>query len=103
MQNDYIRHITHEFQTPLTTLKLGLDMISKPGTLQKPDKVDKYISLMQTQTDYLHRHIENLVKVIKTDSMRPAIHKEKFNPDNLIKMAVEQMQLQIEEKSAIIE
>src|SRR5258706_6814213 len=88
MQNDFIRNITHEFQTPLTTLKLGLDMISKPGMLQRPDKLDKYISLMQAQTDYLHRHIENLVKVIKTDSMRLVIHKEKFNPDNLIKNAL---------------
>ncbi len=103
MQNDFIRNITHEFQTPLTTLKLGLDMISKPGVLQKPDKGEKYISLMQTQTDYLHRHIENLVKVIKTDSMRLSIHKEKINPDDLIKNALDQMQLQIEEKSAIIE
>lgn len=103
MQNDFIRNITHEFQTPLTTLKLGLDMISKPGILQKPDKLNKYISLMQAQTDYLHRHIENLVKVIKTDSMRLVIHKEKFNPDSLIKNALEQMQLQIEEKSAVIE
>jgi len=78
LQNDFIRNITHEFQTPLTTLKLGLDMISKPGILQKPEKLEKYTSLMQAQTDYLHKHIENLVKVIKTDTIPLNIQKETF-------------------------
>jgi two-component system phosphate regulon sensor histidine kinase PhoR len=103
LQNDFIRNITHEFQTPLTTLKLGLDMISKPGILEKPEKLEKYTSLMQAQTDYLHKHIENLVKVIKTDNIPLTLQKEKLNPNDLIKNAIEQMQLQIEEKQAIIE
>jgi two-component system phosphate regulon sensor histidine kinase PhoR len=96
IQNDFIRNITHEFQTPLTTLKLGLDMISKPGILEKPEKLAKYTSLMQSQTDYLHQHIENLVKVIKTDTTALTLQKETFNPNDLIKNAVEQMQFQIE-------
>ena len=103
MQNDFIRNITHEFQTPLTTLKLGLDMISKPGILEKPEKMEKYTSLMQAQTYYLHKHIDNLVKVIKTDSIPMTIQKEILNPNDLIKNALEQMQLQVEEKEAIIE
>jgi two-component system phosphate regulon sensor histidine kinase PhoR len=103
IQNDFIRNITHEFQTPLTTLKLGLDMISRPGILEKPDKMEKYTLLMQAQTDYLHKHIENLVKVIKTDNIPLTIQREIVNPNDLIKNALEQMQFQIEEAGAFIE
>jgi two-component system phosphate regulon sensor histidine kinase PhoR len=103
VQNDFIRNITHEFQTPLTTLKLGLDMLSKPAVLQRSEKLEKYISLMHAQTDYLHSHIENLVKVIKTDNVPLTIHKEKLNPNELIRQAIEQMQFQIEEKEASVE
>jgi two-component system, OmpR family, phosphate regulon sensor histidine kinase PhoR len=103
MQNDFIRNITHEFQTPLTTLKLGLDLISKPAILGKPDKLEKYTTLMKTQTDYLHRHIENLVKVIKTNKDALRIDKEEVHPGELIHHAMEQLQMQAEEKDAIIE
>ena len=78
-------------------------MISRPNILEKPDKLEKYTSLMQAQTDYLHKHIENLVKVIKTDNIPLAIQKERLHPNDLIKNALEQMQLQIEETKAIIE
>src|SRR6185295_14696972 len=103
VQNDFIRNVTHEFQTPLTTLKLGLDMISKPGILERPEKLEKYTSLMQAQTDYLHKHIESLVKVIKTDTIPLTIKKETLNPNDLIRKAAEQLQFQIEEKEAVIE
>ena len=103
MQNDFIRNITHEFQTPLTTLKLGLDLISKPTILQKPDKLEKYTLLMKTQTDYLHQHIENLVKVIKTDKTGMTIFRERVDPERLICNAIEQLQFQVEEKEAVIE
>ena len=103
MQNDFIRNITHEFQTPLTTLKLGLDLISKSTIVEKPDKLEKYTSIMKTQTDYLHQHIENLVKVIKTDKSALQIDKEEVQPGELIHHAIEQLQLQAEEKEATIE
>jgi two-component system phosphate regulon sensor histidine kinase PhoR len=103
MQNDFIRNITHEFQTPLTTLKLGLDLISKPTILEKPEKLEKYTLLMKTQTDYLHQHIENLVKVIKTNKAALQIDKEEVKPGELIHHAIEQLSLQAEEKGALIE
>ena len=58
VQNDFIRNVTHEFQTPLTTLTVGLDMISKPAIVDHPEKLAKYTRLMQGQTDYLKHHID---------------------------------------------
>jgi two-component system phosphate regulon sensor histidine kinase PhoR len=82
---------------------LGLDLLSKPNILEKPEKLEKYTSLMKTQTDYLHQHIENLVKVIKTNKAALRIDKEEVNPGELIHHAIEQLQFQAEEKNAIIE
>jgi len=78
-------------------------LISKPTILQKPDKLEKYTLLMKTQTDYLHQHIENLVKVIKTDKTGMTIFRERVDPERLICNAIEQLQFQVEEKEAVIE
>jgi len=103
VQNDFIRNVTHEFQTPLTTLTLGLDMIAKPGITEHPEKLAKYARLMQGQTDYLKHHIENLMKVLKADATGMVIEKEKVAPNELIKNAITQLYAAIEEKHAVIE
>lgn len=103
VQNDFIRNVTHEFQTPLTTLTLGLDMIAKPGITAHPEKLAKYAKLMQGQTDYLKHHIENLMKVLKADAAGMVIEKEKVAPNELVKNAVTQLYAAIEEKHAVIE
>lgn len=103
VQNDFIRNVTHEFQTPLTTLTVGLDMISKTSVTEHPEKMEKYTRLMQGQTEYLKHHIENLVKVMKTDATGMDMQKEMISPNELVKAAVNQLYAIIEEKHAKIE
>ncbi len=103
VQNDFIRNVTHEFQTPLTTLMVGLDAIAKPSIINHPEKLEKYTRLMQGQTAYLKQHIENLMKVLKAEANGLALEKEEIEPNELIKKAVMQLQVTIEEKNAKVE
>ncbi|MEJ7830991.1 MAG: histidine kinase dimerization/phospho-acceptor domain-containing protein [Segetibacter sp.] len=68
IQNEFIQNVTHEFQTPLTTLMVGLDAIAKPAMAEQRGKFEIYIKLMHAQTSYLKHHIENLMKVLKAEA-----------------------------------
>ena len=100
VQNDFIRNVTHEFQTPLTTLMVGLDAIAKPSIVDYPAKLEKYTRLMQGQTAYLKQHIENLMKVLKAEADGMVIEKEIIAPNELIRKAIAQLNASIEEKNA---
>lgn len=102
VQHDFIRNVTHEFQTPLTTLTIGLDALNKPAIWQQPEKVERYVTLMQGQTQYLKQHLENLVKVIQSESGRLGTERQSVCPEDLIDQACEQMRVWQEEKNAII-
>jgi two-component system phosphate regulon sensor histidine kinase PhoR len=99
VQNDFIRNVTHEFQTPLTTLMVGLDAISRPNITEFPHKLEKYTKLMQGQTAYLKQHIENLMKVLKAESKGLVIEKETIVPNELVKKAVQQLMLPLRKKT----
>ncbi|MEO6721343.1 MAG: HAMP domain-containing sensor histidine kinase [Ferruginibacter sp.] len=103
VQNDFIRNVTHEFQTPLTTLMVGLDAIAKPSIIANPEKLEKYTKLMQGQTAYLKQHIENLMKVLRAEANGLVIEKEAIAPNELIKQAVMQLNVNIEEKHGRVE
>lgn len=103
IQNDFIRNVTHEFQTPLTTLTVGLDAISKSSMIVQPEKLAKYTKLMQGQTNYLKQHIDNLMKVMQADANGLLIQKEPVAPNVLIEEAIKQLYIAIEEKNARID
>jgi two-component system phosphate regulon sensor histidine kinase PhoR len=103
VQNDFIRNVTHEFQTPLTTLMVGLDAIAKPSIIDYPEKLEKYTKLMQGQTAYLKQHIENLMKVLKAETNGLMPEKEELIINDLIKQAISQLNVTIEEKRASVQ
>lgn len=102
IQSDFIKNVTHEFQTPLTTLTLGLDMLSKPDIFQQPLKMEKFTSVMRSQTEYLKSHMEKLMKVISTDANGMELKKELINPQDLIKSSIHQLQFLVDEKQTVI-
>lgn len=103
IQNDFIRNVTHEFQTPLTTLTVGLDILAKPGTVNQPEKMSKYVQLMQGQTNYLKQHVENMVQVMRAESTGIPAQRTTLSPNDLIRTAVAQLYVSIEEKKAVID
>lgn len=102
-QHDFIRNVTHEFQTPLATLTLGLDTMSKASFYQQPEKVMRYNRIMQGQVAYLKQHINNLVKVIKTDAAGLSLIKESLVINELIYEAILQLNFNLAEKNGTID
>lgn len=101
-QTDFINNVTHEFQTPLTTLSLGLENIKKPSIQQQPQKFSKYIDLMEGQVQYLKQHISNLTNVAKADVKGIVLVKENIDPNTIIETALLQLSGIIEETKATI-
>ena len=58
---------------------------------------------MQGQTAYLKQHIENLMKVLKAEANGLVLEKEEIAPNELIRKAVKQLNVSIEEKNAKVE
>lgn len=103
IQKDFINNVTHEFQTPLTTLQLGLEVLSNPDIVNYPERVAKYTAIMRSQTDYLKHHLENLMLVIRADSHILKFKKEDTMVNGLIMDAVHQLSMVASQKEAIFE
>lgn len=61
MKLEFFTNISHEFRTPLTLLKGPLDYLQKKGDTLKFDKVKEQYGLMQKNTDYLMRLVNQLL------------------------------------------
>lgn len=102
VQRDFIHNVTHEFSTPLTIIGLSTDALGKPQVLAQPEKINRYVSAISLQKEYLQKHIQSLVRTITTDKAGFSIQKQAVVPNNLVRMAVAQLETLTLERNARI-
>jgi two-component system, OmpR family, phosphate regulon sensor histidine kinase PhoR len=103
VQKDFINNVTHEFSTPLMVIDLATDALAKPATLLQADKVTKYTTSIRHQSDYLKKHIQNLIHTVVADQYAFAISKTTVIPNDLIKQAVTQLDPILQDKQGTVE
>jgi signal transduction histidine kinase len=65
MHADFVSTISHEFRTPLTSIKGFADTLLRYGDKVPPDQGRRFITIIKDQADRLTRLVENLLAVSK--------------------------------------
>jgi len=67
LQRDFINNMTHEFKTPLSSILIASNYLSKQEPIQKDPKLDKYAAIIIEQSKKLNHHIEKILNIAKSD------------------------------------
>ena len=68
--SDFVSTVSHEFRTPLTSIKGFADTMLRYGGQLPPDQQKRFISIIKDQADRLSRLVENLLSVSKVGASR---------------------------------
>lgn len=66
MQRDFINNMTHEFKTPLSSIKLASESFLNHPTIKADDRLIKYAQIISDQNERLH---EQVIKVLSLSRM----------------------------------
>jgi len=61
--SDFINNMVHEFQTPLSNIRLAASLIKKRENTIHDEKVIEYISVIQNENSRLEKHVDEILKV----------------------------------------
>src|SRR5262249_16312943 len=67
----FVSAVTHELRTPLTSLRLYLDLLLS-GMVQDEEKRREYLATLNTESDRLHRLIDNVLDFARLEKRRKA-------------------------------
>ena len=76
VQKDFVNNITHEFKTPLSTLKVAASVIKKSA--DKEDRISKYAEMIHFETERLESHVNQLLKSALIEN-GPGVQLEQIN------------------------
>ena len=61
--SDFINNMVHEFQTPLSNIRLAASLIRKKEAVLNDEKVVEYTSVILKENQKLENHVANILKV----------------------------------------
>ncbi|MCM5528158.1 sensor histidine kinase KdpD [Parasegetibacter sp. NRK P23] len=102
LQKDFVNNITHEFKTPLAVMKIASDVLTDEQILKQPEKLKKYGSIIQQQTDHLQGQVDKLLKISLTDQRLMAPEKKQVVVRSIFEHAVSLLEPLIHKKNADI-
>jgi len=89
MQRDFINNMTHEFKTPLTSIQLSSDYLTKQPVIQGDERLKRYTELIRSQYQRLNTQVEKLLNVARLESDEFKLKREKINVHQLLDEVLE--------------
>ncbi|NRB49087.1 MAG: HAMP domain-containing histidine kinase [Saprospiraceae bacterium] len=94
---DYFNHMTHEFRTPLTNIKLASKLLSKKQGLNGDSK---YLNIIQQESAQLMEQVDRVLHLAKLEQEEYVLKKEQINAPQLVEKILREMSLQIARSEA---
>ncbi len=96
-QKEFISNISHDFRSPLTSIKGYIEAIMD-GTIP-PEDYNKYLSIVLSEADRLEKLTSGLRDLNRWNSTGPELLFEDFNMENVIASTVDTFQGSCEKKN----
>ena len=90
-KDDFVNMASHELKTPITSMKLYLDVLSKEIKGYKNEKSIRILNNVKSQTQKLQELVNDLLDVSRLQTGKLTFHKEKFRLDQFLDETLEQL------------
>lgn len=89
-QMDFMYKMTHELQTPVSSISLAADMLATPSVQSSPERIGKYVRMVREESNRMQWHIDNVLHIAKAENQTLLLRLEKIQVNDLIMSVVEQ-------------
>ncbi len=103
LQKDFINNMTHEFKTPLSTIRIASEVFQRDERIRKDDRLLRYANIINEQYDRLNRQVEKVLQIATLESREFALNKEWITLDTVLKPLLETTRMRVEELHGTLE
>lgn len=98
MQKDFINNMTHEFKTPISTIKISADVFLNAPVIQGDERLLKYAGIIKKQNERLNRQVEKVLQINHIEKSGFELKKEEILLNECLTEIAENASVNIKEK-----
>lgn len=79
LQKDFINNMTHEFKTPISSIKIAADVLSKNKHISDDIRLKKYATIITDQNQRLNDQVEKVLNIARLEKDNFELKKESID------------------------
>lgn len=87
LQLDFLSKVSHEFKTPLTSIRMFAETLSEQPLL-RPDQRERCFTMLRQETDRLHTMIQRLLDFGRMEAGKMTYHRRPESVEHVVESAV---------------
>ncbi|HTO16668.1 MAG TPA: HAMP domain-containing sensor histidine kinase [Edaphocola sp.] len=87
IQKDFVKNMTHEFKTPLTSIQLASSVLKQANIIEKPERLLNYASIIEAEARKLQLQVERVLQVSLDQKKEIELKKEVIDIRTILKEA----------------
>ena len=99
LQRDFINNITHEFKTPLSSIKLASESFIHNPSIQKDERLTKYARIIRDQNQHLNNQVEKVLNLAKLEQGQVQLSRDTINLSAFLEDFAEEARLLVEQNN----
>lgn len=102
IKNDFINNMTHEFKTPIATIKLAAASIKNEKTRSNPAVMSNMLDIITQETNRMNHHVEQVLQMAVLDKQNLELKKHLESINDLVRDTVNNVELVVAEKGGTV-
>jgi two-component system phosphate regulon sensor histidine kinase PhoR len=103
MQKDFINNMTHEFKTPLSTIKIAAGVFANDERVQQDPRLQRYANIILEQNQRLNKQVEKVLQIARVEKGKLDLKRETIALAEVLTPLLESTRLQLEELGGKLE
>lgn len=97
VQRDFVNNMTHEFQTPISTIRIATDVLSQPKIMEQPERLKKYVQIIRQENNRLKTQVETVLNTARLERGKMELDIQLQELHSLINEVIEGVQAELED------
>ncbi|MEY3052824.1 MAG: hypothetical protein RLY31_2609 [Bacteroidota bacterium] len=103
MQKDFINNMTHEFKTPISTIRIAADVFLLHPGIQQDKRLLQYADIIREQNLRLNNQVEKVLQLAKTERDNFRLTREPVDLHRLIHDTLGSFRVQVDRKGGSLQ
>jgi len=95
LQKDFINNMTHEFKTPISSIKIAADVLAKEPHIATNERMKRYADIIKSQNSRLNNQVEKVLNIARIEKDSFELNIENIDLRNTLTNIVEQESLKL--------
>jgi two-component system phosphate regulon sensor histidine kinase PhoR len=89
IQKDFVNNMTHEFKTPLATIKISSEVLKNPNIVNNPERLLNYATIINNETTHLTNQVERVLQMAKSGKDTIQLKRENLSLNQLLEVMLD--------------